>query len=404
MPTHKQSCVIDVPRLDAPVQYQELDHPDAGYPQIRLPSGHVAAHLTRYADVRAALGDPSVSRKLCNVEGGPTFLPGPTQKELLLNLDMPEHARSRSLVAQDFSPRGVEALRPFVTTRTHQCIDEMLSGERPPDVFQAVLQDVTVSTVCQILGIPPEDRTMFRQWSRVIQVASKKDVAAIEVAVKASFDYLLDFVQGRRQADPDGFIRRHADARTGAAGELSDEDIVGVLLGILLGGDHNSLSVMTKATYTLLCLPDLWRRVVDEPTGLPKVIEELIRVIPIGLLSTFPRVATSALETSVGTIPPGTPLYANVFLANRDPEVFPQPLSIDPDRGGKPHMQFGFGVHTCMGPSLARMEMAIVLGALAERVPGMALSAEPASLRWIDGTVLRRPDELPITFKSATTH
>lgn len=389
----------DIPNLDAEPYYTVVDD-DLPIPSVRLPSGHVVAHLTRYNDVKKALADQGVSRTACNVEDGPSFLPGPTQKELLLNLDMPLHARSRTLVSKDFSPRGVEELRQHVTTSTHNAIDEMLSGVREPDVFRSVLQDVTSSTVCQILGIPLSDRPMFRKWSQIIQVAPKDNIAGIEVAVKASFDYLMEFVRGIRHSREDGFIKNYLNFRVNSPDPLSDEEFVGVLLGILLGGDHNSLSVMTKCVYTLLCAPSLWIQVIEQPERIPMMIEELIRIIPIGRLSAFPRIATRELETSVGVIPAGGAFYANAFLANRDPEVFADPLTINFERDGKPHLQFGFGIHSCMGPALARLEIGVVLHALATRLPQMSLAVPPQSVPWINGTVLRRPDSLPIRLAS----
>jgi cytochrome P450 len=397
MLTTSRVRVYDIPNLDAEPDYELIDG-DLPFPRIRLPSGHLVAHLTRYNDVKKALADQAVSRTACNVDGGPSFLPGPTQKELLLNLDMPHHARSRNLVSKDFSPRGVEALRVGVSATTYRAIDEIIAGKREPDLFHSLLQDVTSSTVCQILGIPLDDREMFRQWSQLIQIAPRDNLAGIEVAVKASFDYLMDFVRGRRQATPDGFINAYLKQRPGSETALNDEELVGVLLGILLGGEHNSLSVMTKCVYTMLCAPSLWIRMMEERDQIPLMIEELIRMIPIGRLSTFPRIATRDLETSVGLIPAGTALYANAFLANRDPEVFADPMTINFDRKDKPHLQFGFGIHSCMGPALARMEIAIVLRALVEKLPSMTLAVEPRAIPWINGTVLRRPDQLPIRF------
>lgn len=396
MLTSTRVRVVDIPNLDAQPYYESIEGRQP-YPRIRLPSGHIAAHLTRYHDVKKALSDQGVSRTACNVEGGPTFLPGPTQKELLLNLDMPAHARSRSLVARDFSPRGVESLRSHVSATVDTAIDDILSGRRAPDLFESLLQDVTSSTVCRILGIPLDDREMFRAWSQKIQIAPPDDVPGIEVAVKASFDYMMDFVQGRRTPEPAGFIASYLRERSTAAAPLNDAEVVGVLLGILLGGEHNSLSVMTKCVYAVLYAPSLWLQMIETPAHIPAMLEELIRLIPIGKLSTFPRMLTRDLDTSVGVIPAGTPLYANVFLANRDPEVFPDPLTIDFKRTGKAHLQFGVGVHHCMGPALARMQMDIVFQALAARLPNLRLAVEPEAIPWINGTVLRRPARLPVS-------
>lgn len=391
-------CVLDIPNLDAVPYYQTVGW-EGQLPQIRLPSGHVATHLTGYADCKAFLADPSISRTLCNVENGPTFLPGPTQPELLLNLDNPAHMRSRATFARAFSKRGLESVRQHVTTVTVDSIELLRKGETPADLFASVLERLTSSTVCHILGIPEEDRLLFRPWSQMIQSAPPDDIAGIEAAVNASFDYMMDFVQGRRVAHPDGFIRQYVDQRHTLEDPLNDREFVGVLLGILLGGDHNALSVMTKSLYTLLCAPSLWQYVRENPDRSPQLIEELIRLIPIGKLSAFPRITTQALQTSRGLIAANTTVYANVFLANRDPSVFSAPLLINPDRQDKAaHMQFGHGIHSCMGPALARLEIATVLSTLVQALPDLELACDPASIRWINGTVLRRPDELPVRF------
>ncbi|KAA0981421.1 cytochrome P450 [Pseudomonas sp. ANT_J28] len=390
--------VLDIPNLDAAPYYQTVGW-QGQLPQIRLPSGHVATHLTGYADCKAFLADPSISRTLCNIENGPTFLPGPTQPELLLNLDNPAHMRSRATVTRAFSKRGLESVRQHVTTVTVDSIEQMRKGVTPPDLFASVLERLTSSTVCHILGIPEEDRLLFRPWSQMIQSAPPDDIVGIEAAVNASFDYMMDFVQGRREAHPDGFIRQYVDQRHTLEDPLSDREFVGVLLGILLGGDHNALSVMTKSLYTLLCAPSLWQHVRENPDRAPQLIEELIRLIPIGKLSAFPRMTTQALQTSRGVIAANTTVYANVFLANRDPSVFHAPLLINPDRQDKAaHMQFGHGIHSCMGPALARLEIATVLSTLVQALPDLELACDPASIRWINGTVLRRPDELPVRF------
>ncbi|MFF7709363.1 cytochrome P450 [Pseudomonas sp. NPDC007930] len=390
--------VLSIPNLDAAPYYQVLDS-DGPHQQIRLPSGHVATHLTGYHDCRSFLADPSISRTLCNVEGGPTFLPGSTQPELLLNLDNPAHARARATVTRAFSKRGIENLRQHVQHTTERNLQRMRRGELPPDLFASVLQDLTASTVCHILGIPLEDRALFRPWSQIIQAAPPDDLPGIEVAVKASFDYLMDFVRGVRPAEEDGFIRQYVAQRPSLDNPLNDEEFVGVLLGILLGGDHNALSVMTKAIYTLLCAPALWAHAQQHPEQQPALLEELIRLIPIGKLSAFPRLTTQPVLTRRGEIPAGTCVYANVFLANRDPEVFSHPLTINPLREEKAgHLQFGHGIHSCMGPALARLEMTIVLKALTEQLPELQLDRAPESLAWIDGTVLRRPNELPVRF------
>lgn len=328
----------------------------------------------------------------------PDLPSSPTQPELLLNLDNPAHMRSRATVARAFSKRGVESLREHVRTTTRRNVQRMRDGELAPDLFASVLQDLTSSTVCHILGIPLQDRELFRPRSQIIQSAPPDDIPGIEVAVKASFDYLMDFVRGTRHAEPDGFIRQYVDQRASMDDPLTDEEFVGVLLGILLGGDHNALSVMTKSVYTLLCAPALWTHAQRNREQLPALIEELIRVIPIGKLSAFPRITTQAVSTSRGEIPAGTCVYANVFWPTAT-----RPCSAS--RCGSTHC-----VRTRPHTSSSAMASTVAWARPrpagnrhrtrdADRTVARHAAGPRAEIAgWINGTVLRRPNELPVRF------
>ncbi|GAA2493756.1 cytochrome P450 [Streptomyces thermolineatus] len=389
--------VADVPRLDAGPEYLPLPEPSAGgVPRVRLPSGHAALHLTRYRDVHRVLADNSFGRTVTNVEDGPSFLPTIMPKELLLNLDVPHHARMRGFVTADYSAAGVERLRPVVD----EVIDRRFAALRRqdrPDLFATVLDPLPVTVNCRFLGIPETDVPHFRPSSRIVQMAPDHDVPGLLDHFWTVYHYVTDLVTGARPTDPDGLIGRFVAGRDRAEPPLSDEELVGILLGSLLGADQNVLSVLTKAVYTLLCAPALWRRLVDDPAVAPRLVEELIRLIPLGTISTFPRVATRDMETGAGTVREGEVVYADAFAANRDPDVFPDPLAIDPDRPANPrHLQFGYGMHHCMGAALARTEITALLVRLAEEFPDLALDADPAALPWDHGRLLRRPTALPV--------
>lgn len=173
--------------------------------------------------------------------------------------------------------------------------------------------------------------------------------------------------------------------------------MTGIFFGSLLGADQNIVSVLTKSLYVLLSAPALWQRLAAEPEIAPRLAEELIRLIPLGTISAFPRIAGRDVETSEGTVLTGDVVYPDAFAANRDPAVFAAPLTVDPDREpGKRHLQFGYGMHHCMGAALARMEIVSVLTRLAREFPGLVLDTDPAEVPWDHGTVLRRPTSLPV--------
>ncbi|WP_236244857.1 cytochrome P450 [Streptomyces sp. CC210A] len=385
-----------VPRLDAPPAYTPRPgRSSGGLPLITLPSGHTAVHLTRYADVHKVLADPTFARAETNVDDGPSFLPTTMPPELLLNLDTPDHARMRGFVTADYSSAGVERLRPTVDA----VIDELfaaLRAEDRPDLFRTVLDPLPVTVNCHFLGIPVEDIAYFRPFSRTVQIASGDDVPTLLDHFWKVYGYVTDLVTGARPTRADGLVARFVAARGTVEPALSDKELVGLLLGSVLGADQNILSVLTKAVYTLLCAPPLWRRLVDDPDVAPRLVEELTRVIPLGTISTFPRVATRDLELAEGAVRTGDIVYADAFAANRDPDAFPDPEVIDPDRTGRRHLQFGYGMHHCMGAALSRLEITTLLTRLAREFPGLTLDADPAALPWDHGTLLRRPVALPV--------
>lgn len=390
-----QVTVARIPNLDAPPAYQ-LASPANGLPRILLPSGHLAFHLTRYEHVQALLLDNRAIRAPCNEEDGASFLPTITPPELLLNNDIPDHGRLRKVVARDFSPSGVAVLREKTEQATHERLDVLLRQAPGADLFAQVLDHIPATVDCHLLGIPLSDREYYRPLSHTVQVASDADVPELLNQFWGVYNYLTDLVTGARPTDPDGLIQRFVATRADSEPPLNDKELVGILLGVLIGGDQNILTVLTKSVYTLLAAPQLWQQLVDDPALVPNAVEELLRVIPLGTISTFPRLASVDLEGPWGLIPEGSIIYADAFAANRDPSVFPDPLVIRLDRNDARHLQFGYGMHNCMGAALARLEITTVLQILLQRFPNLRLAVPADQVPWVDGIILRRPARLPV--------
>ncbi|WP_312494482.1 cytochrome P450 [Pseudomonas cremoris] len=390
-----QVTVARIPNLDAPPAYQ-LASPANGLPRILLPSGHLAFHLTRYEHVQALLLDNRAIRAPCNEEDGASFLPTITPPELLLNNDIPDHGRLRKVVARDFSPSGVAALREKTEQATHARLDVLQRQAPGADLFAQVLDHIPATVDCQLLGIPLSDREYYRPLSHTVQVASDADVPELLNQFWGVYNYLTDLVTGARPTDPDGLIQRFVATRADSEPPLNDKELVGILLGVLIGGDQNILTVLTKSVYTLLAAPQLWQQLVDDPALIPSAVEELLRIIPLGTISTFPRLASVDLEGPWGLIPEGSIIYADAFAANRDPAVFPDPLVIRLDRNDARHLQFGYGMHNCMGAALARLEITTVLQILLQRFPNLRLAVPADQVPWVDGIILRRPARLPV--------
>lgn len=365
---------------------------------IRLLSGHEAFHVINYQDVKKILMDKSCIRSLSNVEGAPSVLPTLTPKDMLLNLDFPHHTRLKQFIAKDYSFSGLKWLTPVIESLVQKYVAKM-RRKKCPDLFNDLLDFVASGTNCILLGIPLEDQCYFRPLSHTVQIANPDEIDDLVNKFNLLYGYVMEHVQGKRFHSDDGLIAKFLQNRANCQPPLNDDELTAILLGSLLGGDQNTLTVMTKIIYGLLCIPSLWQKLHDEPALIPATVEEMLRLTNLGNTSTFPRITTTELQLSTGVVPVGSAVYADVILANRDPAIYINPLCINPYREGTRHLQFGYGMHNCMGQELVRLEINTVVGILTRQFPHMQLCHDKLDhLRWCEGIVLRRPDELPIFF------
>lgn len=370
-----------------------------GLPQVTLPSGHTAAHLTSYRDVHAVLTDVSFARAETNVDDGPTFLPTIMPTEMLLNLDHPGHGRLKGFVASAYSAATMARRVPAV----HRVLDDALAELRAQrergsaDLVGALLDPVTIGVNVDYLGIPTADIAHFRHLSREMQLAHDTDVDKLLADFWTLYHYIEDLVARRRDLRP-GLILDLLAARDSVSPPVTDAEYAAILLGSVVGGDQNILSVITKIAYVALARPELWRYLVDHPDDIPTAVEEFLRLLPLGRISTFPRVSTREIQLGAGVLYPGDIVYADAHAANRDPDVYPDPAVIDPARNGKRHLQFGYGMHHCMGAAMARMEITEVLRRLFAELPTLELAVPENTIQWETGVLVHRPVSLPVTW------
>jgi cytochrome P450 len=390
--------VADIPHYDCTPGYQTLQ--PASYQQagkIKLLSGHEAWHVINYHDVKKVLTSNSCLRGPSNLPDAPSILPTLTPKDLLLNLDFPHHARMKRFVAKDYSASGLAWLAPHIVDVIETLMQRPLAASRF-DLYQDVLDPLAVQINCLLLGIPLEEKDYFRVLSVTVQKANPQQVDDLIEKFTALYTYVREHVTGVRSHHDEGLIARFVAMRDSATPPLNDDEITAILLGSLLGGDQNTLTVMTKIFYALLCTGSLWQQVVAEPETIPLVVDELIRLTNLGTASAFPRICSEDIELSGQRIPAGDTIFPDVFLANRDPEVYPQPLTINPFRNGPRHLQFGYGMHHCMGQELAKLEICTAIKTISQLAPDLQLAHDvlPENFIWNEGIILRRPAQLPV--------
>lgn len=392
--------VTDIPHLDTPDPFVRRLPPEPAdnFPRIELPSGHTAICLDGYADVRALMFDDTASRTLCNVDGGPSFMPTNWAPEVLINLDAPVHGVVRRFVSHEFSARAMAEWVPTIEKLTLAACQELEQSDSP-DLVRDVFTLVPAQTVCTLLGVPVARARWMNDLGRVVQKANRNDIPGIVEAWLELWGWVEGLVAGTEEHNDTGLIAVYK--RRAAQPEYSDIDpalLTGTLMGVVLGGDNNVATMLTKTTYAALAHRPLYTRVAaNAETEVPRLVEEILRLMPLGTPGSFPRELVNPLSTSHGVLPAGSIVYPYINAANRDPEVFGDPLVIDLDRPANKHLQYGYGMHRCMGSALAQQELITVLRTVVTRYPNLALAVDPAAVPWDFGIGLRRPSALPVS-------
>ncbi|HEX8862935.1 MAG TPA: cytochrome P450 [Actinomycetes bacterium] len=367
-------------RRDPYPLYRKLRELD---PVHRSPAGPLI--LTRHADATTVLRDPRFSSNPSHLGGErPQVGPRRVDTKVLLFLDPPDHTRLRSLVAKAFTPAVVRRLRP----RVEQLVAELLdaAAERGSlELIADLAYPLPVAVICELLGVPAEDRALFGTWSsdasRLLDRDIDLDEAAVErggAAIAGFTEYFGGLVQ-RRRAEPrddllSGLIAAEEDGQ-----RLSWEELFTTIILLYLAGHETTVNLIGNGALALLRHPDQLERLRRDPSLAPLAVEELLRYdSPVHLTA---RIATTDLAVAGVPVPRGDQVIALVAAANHDPAVFADPEGLDVGRRDNRHLSFSAGMHYCLGAALARLEGEVAFPALLRRFPHLELTDPDPELR-----------------------
>ncbi|WP_420866408.1 cytochrome P450 family protein [Carbonactinospora thermoautotrophica] len=366
--------------------------------RVTLPSGLPAWLVTRYEDVKAVLADPRLSKDVRRFPDPGRYLVAADLRETIsrhmLNADPPDHTRLRKLVSKAFTPRRVEALRPRVQQITEELLDRMAPLGRV-DLIDAFAFPLPVTVICELLGVPVEDRDEFRVWSNVI-IEGVGAGDRFESAVRAMDKYLRELVEAKRRSPGDDMLSDLIAARE-EGDRLSEGELTSMAFLLLVAGHETTVNLIGNGVYLLLTHPDQLALLRSDPGLLPSAVEEFLRYEGPAETSTL-RFATEPIEIGGVTIPAGEVVLVALASANRDGRRFADADRLDITRGDSQHLAFGHGIHYCLGASLARLEGQVAIGELLARFPDLALAVPPEELAWRPGTLIRGLRELPVTY------
>ncbi|MEY3020710.1 MAG: hypothetical protein RLZZ272_1694 [Actinomycetota bacterium] len=339
--------------------------------------------VPRHADVDRVLRDRAFGRAFVPREPYERFAPWNLVNEhAMLELEPPEHTRLRGLASRAFSPRRITRMRAGILATCDALIDpleERLSDGEEVDVVRTFAEHLPVAVIADLLGFPEEGRALLRPWSNAIVALYEPfpDRSVEGAAIDAARDFaaaLRGLIAARRRAPGDDLLSELAVLSVDGD-RLSEDELVATAVLLLNAGHEASVNVIGNGLVALLERPDGWRRLVEDPGIVVRAVEELIRFdTPLSL---FTRRVLAPVEVGGVALEPGETVSVLIASANRDPSVFDAPDRLDLGRDPNPQLGFGAGTHFCLGAALARLELAVAFGRLAERLPGLELAAAP---------------------------
>ncbi len=329
--------------------------------------------LTRHADVAAALKDHETysSSRGCDLamvqsEEGP-------QKSIIF-MDPPDHRVMRSLVNKAFTPRAIQAQRDTV----EKLIDHYL-GLVDPDNFD-VVQDFSgpfpVEVITRMAGVPEDYRQMVRHWIDTSLTREPGNIGYTEAGMAAAIEsgtYYYQLAQERRANPQDDMISRLVEAEIlaedGQLRKLDDIEIAGFTSLLGGAGAETVTKLVGNAIVTFAKNPDQWQKLLDDRSKVPAAVEEMLRFD--GPVHYNVRFTLEESHLHGTTIPAGKPVFLMKAAANRDPRAFTDAhlFDIDRDRTESQNLGFGYGIHSCLGAALARLETTIALERLLDFMP-----------------------------------
>ncbi|WP_411134702.1 cytochrome P450 [Streptomyces sp. C10] len=393
-PLKAQPTVRSCP-FDPPEEYRTLREQEPVAP-VTFPDGAAGWLVTRYEDVRTVLGDPrfSAKRTLLRSVGpegddAPVLSPPPG---MFIMMDAPEHTRFRRLLTGQFTVRRMRKLTPAVEKIVAEQLDAMAAAEGPVDLVQAFALPVPSLVICELLGVPYADREEFQRNSATI-VRLNSSPEEFQQAQAAMRGFIHQLVLSKRDNPTDDILSELVQS-----GELTDEELAGVGVLLLIAGHETTANMIALGTMCLLQNPEQLAALREDPSLMDNAVEELLRYLTIVQFG-IRRTALEDLELNGRQIKEGSMVVASLASGNRDAaHLADDPEQLDVGRPHSAHLAFGHGIHLCLGQQLARAEMKAALSALLDRFPTLRLAVPVEEVPMRDDMLVYGVHELPVTW------
>jgi cytochrome P450 len=400
--------------VDGSVAFDPLEEgfTDSPYPQYHRLRAHDPVHrsellqgwvLTRYDDVVSILRDPDVSVELQNATSTP-FVDAERRRaedasrrpNTIVLRDDPDHARLRRLMQPPFGLRAIERLREMIAGRVTEALDRL--GDRTRfDVIEDFAYPLPVGVFCEMFGVPEEDSPKFRAWTTSVArnldpVMTDDERRARMRDHDAMYEYLDELVAEKRKHPGDDILTSLVHAEEDGD-RMSPDELIPQVVTLYVAGHEPTTALIGVGVLALLERPDQRERLRAEPELIGNAVAEFLRYD--GPNQFVRRIAIRPMTFGDVTIPTGDVIYVGVGAANRDPAHWGD--DADEVRIDRPdavqHLQFGSGIHSCLGSHLARLQAEVALSELLDRYPMLRLDGAPV---WSPRMVIRGLQSLPV--------
>jgi cytochrome P450 len=365
--------------------------------RVQLAYGEPAWLATRYQDVKLVLGDPRFSRAAATGRDEPRSRVHRPEPGNLLSFDPPEHSRLRRLVTKAFTVRQVTHLRARTEEIANGLVDEIVAKGAPADLVESFGLPLPITVICEMLGVPYEDRVDFREWSDAFLSTTRFTPQEVAEKVGLMRKYMEGLVAEHRATRHDDLLNDMVAARDNED-RLSEPELLMLAEGLLVAGHETTASQIPNFVYTLLTHPDQLAAVRADLDLIPQAVEELLRYVPLGAAGGNARYALEDIEVGGVLVKAGEPVISALISANRDEAVYTDPDRFDIHRKEATHVGFGHGAHHCLGAPLARMELQVALRTLLTRLPNLRLAVPAEDVVFRVGSATRSPATLPVTW------
>lgn len=389
---------------------QPRDHPLAPPPQytawageaplkkVRQWDGKEAWLILGYDQIRSLLTDKRVSCDSSHPDYPAQYASMQVVRrdyQTFISMDDPEHAYYRRMMTAEFAIRKVEAMRPGMIENIDRLIDAMLEKSEA-DLSAEFSYPLTLAVMCDFVGVPYEDREYFRDRLETMMSGKTDGDEAIAIGQEFIHGYIGDLIR-RKEANPQDDVLSRLVVNHMLPGHLSFEQLKAMTRLLINAGHETTANNLNLSFLNLMEQRDQWDKMCANPDIIPGAVEELLRYQDVGHLGRR-RFALEDIEIAGVTIRKGEGILALAMMGDHDPARFENPDVLDVERDARGQIAFGFGVHQCLGQSIARIELISAFQRLCARIPGIRLNASVRDLEFKDLSLAYGVETVPVTW------